>query len=427
VATWLYLDTARLGQMSRSAQLAHIDFARWAGEEAGSLYFEDFLRHGSAALPPSLRNRYRGMASWQGIVHLKQDLKTLAGARAESRLLVTNRSSQLMRFAARLLFDKCRNVLVTDLSWPAYADILARQARTSGNRLTRIVVRDAILRGQLNSVESIDSIATTFERHRCDGLFLPTVDNLGIRLPIEDLVRAIRRRANLPFVVVDGAQAFCHVPLNLAADFCDFFIAGCHKWLRAYQPMGLGFYGRRGSREDVDATLQRMLASGDLDDPLLALSEDLECGRVSQFGETVNLAPLFTCRGAVDDALAAEQGVESNFEVRLANAEEFVEVARTAGWNVLQPQPEFRSGIVLLRSPDAGVRALPPEALRRRLLQHGIAATTYSHGTVRLSMPSIPFEADDLAVIKAALTPEGLAVGFPPLPVNANRHAVPQR
>jgi hypothetical protein len=33
-------------QMSRGAQLAQIDFTRLAAEQAGSLYFDDFLRHG---------------------------------------------------------------------------------------------------------------------------------------------------------------------------------------------------------------------------------------------------------------------------------------------------------------------------------------------------------------------------------------------
>ena len=46
-----------------------------------------------------------------------------------------------MRFAARLLFGPCRNVLITDLTWPAYRKILVRQARRSGNRLTLVKIR----------------------------------------------------------------------------------------------------------------------------------------------------------------------------------------------------------------------------------------------------------------------------------------------
>ena len=47
----LYLDTARLGRMSPSAQLSQIEFVRMSGEFGGSLYFERFLEHGSNELP----------------------------------------------------------------------------------------------------------------------------------------------------------------------------------------------------------------------------------------------------------------------------------------------------------------------------------------------------------------------------------------
>ena len=72
-----------------------------------------------------------------------------------------------------------------------------------------------------------------FIEHGCDGLFLPAVSNLGIRLPIRELVQAIGRRAELRFVVIDGAQALAHVPLELNRDYGDLLLAGCHKWLRA--------------------------------------------------------------------------------------------------------------------------------------------------------------------------------------------------
>ena len=80
MATRLYLDTARMGQMSPGAQRAQIDFIRLAGEEAGSLHFDEFLRNGFPAWPPSLQDRYPALQSWGGIGTLKKDLKQLAGA-----------------------------------------------------------------------------------------------------------------------------------------------------------------------------------------------------------------------------------------------------------------------------------------------------------------------------------------------------------
>jgi hypothetical protein len=55
----LYLDTARLGLMSASAQLAARDFARLAGEGVSTLYFQNVLRGGSPLAdgsPPRLHH-----------------------------------------------------------------------------------------------------------------------------------------------------------------------------------------------------------------------------------------------------------------------------------------------------------------------------------------------------------------------------------
>ena len=402
MATSLYLDTARLGQMSCSAQLAHIDFVRLAGEEAGSLYFDDFLRHGFQAWPAALQQRFSGLTGWQGVGHLKTDLKRLAGTEENSRVLLANRTSQLMRFAARLFFGPCRNVLVTDLTWPSYEQILIRQARKSGNRLTRLRVRSAILRGRLSADEFIEQMADTFRRHGCDGLFLPAVDNWGIRLPVEELVGAIRRRAELRFVVIDGAQTFCHVPVKFAGDCWDLFIAGCHKWLRGYHPMGLCFAGRPGSLGYIESMLDRLVGSGQLDDPLLAFTEAIQHGRESPFGETVNLAPLFSTRGAVDDLLPGEHGIGACFTRRLANAKVLVELAERSGWSALRPQATFRTGVVVLQSPNALSRMMAPDELRRLFMRCGIAVTAYPHGQVRLSMPARQWKPAELDLLRSA-------------------------
>jgi Aminotransferase class-V len=413
MATRLYLDTARLGQMSRGAQLAHIDFARWAGEEAGSLYFDEFLRHGFATLPPALQDRYSGLASWRGIADLKQDLAALAGVESGTRVLLANRSSQLLEFAARLLCSRCRSVLVTDLSWPAYDEILETEKRKAGVRLWRVDARDVTLEGKISVAGFVNDIADLYCRHRCDGLFLPAVDNCGIRLPVDEIAREIRRRAELRFFVVDAAQAFCHVPLDGLVGECDFLIAGCHKWLRAYHPLGIGFFGRVETRSYIDLTLRRLLPSRKADDPLLAFTEQWERGRPSPFGETVNLAPLFSCSGAVADAIASENRVEDVLSVRIANARQFADVARRAGWDVLEPQPGFRCGIVLLQCPAVPVWGLPPQTLRERFLEQGLAVTTYKFGRVRFSMPDRPWQPDELSLVETALNPDLLAPRIP--------------
>ena len=404
MATRLYLDTARMGQMSPGAQRAQIDFICLAGEEAGFLYFDEFLRSGFQTWPQTLQSRYPALQSWGGIATLKEDLKQLAGATKESRLLIANRTSQLMRFAARLLFGPCRNVLITDLTWLAYQKILIRQARRSGNRLTLVKLRRGILRQRISAGDLIGHLAQAFTANRCDGLFLPYVDNLGICLPVPQLVAELRTRVELRFTVIDGAQAFCHVPFRCDWDFCDFLITGCHKWLRAYNPMGLGFYGSRGSRGYIEKSRERMLSRGRLDDPLVAFSEGIESGRLSAFSETVNLAPLFSCRGAVDDTQRSPFAIMETFTRRQENAQIVAGSIERAGWKMLRPPEPFHSGIVLIQPTDPDQRNTDRATLRRALRQRGVAATSYKAGRVRLSMPDQPWEPAQLDLLRNALS-----------------------
>ena len=148
-------------------------------------------------------------------------------------------------------------------------------------------------------------VCREYDGRRCDGLFLTAVSNLGVRFPVSRIVRRLETSCEVRFVVVDGAQDFCHASADLRDEYCDFYLAGCHKWLRAYYLLGLGFYGRRRSQGFIETTLAQLTATGEIDDPLLRFVASLETGSSPGYSETVNLGPLFACLGAVADESAA--------------------------------------------------------------------------------------------------------------------------
>ncbi len=75
--------------------------------------------------------------------------------------------------------------------------------------------------------------------------------------------------------MVDGAQAFNHVPLRNVAESCDLLLTGCHKWLRAYHPLGLAFCCREQSEGFIQTVCREMVVRGELDDPLLSFATQL--------------------------------------------------------------------------------------------------------------------------------------------------------
>ncbi len=401
--TQLYLDTARLGQMSQRAQQMLLDFTRFAGEEGGSPFFERLLQDGSESWPESVRSRFPSLTHWRGVGPLKQDLRTLAGSHPELPLLMVNRSTQLMKFAARLLFQRCRNVLVTDLCWPRYREILDKESQRTGRPITPVNVRGRLSEESLTEEEVIEAIREQFQRSKADGLFLTAVSHLGQRLPLERLVRSLETVREIRVVVVDGAQDFCHASADLRQEYCDLYLAGCHKWLQGFHPMGLGYYGRGRSRGIVQSLLQQLLATGELDDPLLRFTTQLETGLLDDDTETVNLISLFTCQGAAVDALEQPTSLQTAFLARRHNLLQAADLGQACGWRSLLPADPFRTGILLLQPERAIRRNQSPQELRRNFAEHGVALTAYDAGVIRLSMPAREWQPAELSQLRAAL------------------------
>jgi hypothetical protein len=192
--THLYLDTARLGQMSHRAEQAHVDFARFAGKKGASPLFERFLQEGSSSWPEAVRSRYPGLACWEGIASLKESLRTLAGSSPTLPVLIANRLTNLMQFATRMLFHPCRHIMVTDLDWPPYRAILETEARRADRLMTMVSVRSLLANTQTTENEIVDALKQRFQQSDCDGLFLTAVSHQGIRFPVEKVVRALQQR-----------------------------------------------------------------------------------------------------------------------------------------------------------------------------------------------------------------------------------------
>ena len=398
----LYLDAARMGQMTPSAQWALHDFVRVAGEVGCTLYFERFFKDGFSAWPASYQTRFPGLRWWGGVSELKKTLAGYVGLASASRVLLAGRSTNLMKLAARLLCRGGKPVLVADLAWPSYQRILKRVACKANASLTWLKVRSEILRQDMSAEKIVNALIDRFLAKKCGGIFVPEVSHDGIRLPVAEIVRAIRQCDPNAFVVVDGSQAFGQMPLDLSQVPCDFYLGGCHKWLGSHLPLGIGFCPNTTTQADVVGACNEFLDRGILDDPLLAFLQSIEAGRQRRFTETVNLSPLFSCRGALEDQFI-EGPVAGRFRRRLANSDLVRRIARMTGWIPLVPSGELRSASALLQASSAAIRAWNPTELRERFHARGIALTCYDRGMIRLSMPSTPLLINEAGLLIQAL------------------------
>ncbi len=401
MATILYLDTARFGRMRLRAQEAEHDFARLCGAEGGSVVIEELLRSGTDAWPESMTRRYPGLAHWRGIRRLKQSARALLRKHEEPKVLLAGRSGTLMRVAARALFSRCRHVLHTDMEWPSYAAILREEGRRVGGLVWSSDIEHRILEEHLGREELIDLVAAEYRRQGCDGLFLSAVSFRGVRFPVEGLQRALEGSDAPKFLVLDGAQALGHLPLD--ARGCDVVVGGAHKWLRSGRPMGLAFACTPRARRALRDVTGEAGFSAELGDPLFSLIGQFEGEGTEPLGETADLSGLF-CAAAAVSAEACEPGDSgSRFEERMANSVALAEATVGTGWRPLIPGLHLRSGILMLRNEDAGAGEAPADRVRAAFQRRGVALSAYGDGLIRLSMPHTHWLDDDLDQIRSAL------------------------
>ena len=396
-ASVLYLDTARLGQTSPSALQAQIDFSRLTAEQPSSLYTDRFLQSGIKDAPSCWQERFPGLSNWHGVTELLQAIKAVAGAPDDHEVAVASRSTALMRSAVYSMYRLCRNVLTTDFAWPAYRAELCDAARRSNNRITYVECREDAFAENISLVGLADRIASAYDRNKCDGLFLPLIDNLGFKLPIGEIITRISSIRKPRFILIDGAQTLGHVPSVDCHDLCDVFLAGSHKWIRAGIPLGIATFGQPRSRDVLRAVFKS-------DDPLSCFVSSLSTGQLQRYSETVNVVPLLACRAASADIPVDVRVRQQRWTVQLHNRDKVATLAELAGWQPLLNEPEAQTGILVLRPSESVAKCTNGECLRATLADCGVAASTYSDASIRLSMPQVPLDSAEMNQIGVALT-----------------------
>lgn len=393
MARSLYLDTARLGPMSPTALRLHTEFVRFAAEEPCSLYCEDFLKYGIDAVP-EFCERFPQLNLWHGTAELQSRISEALGRESpkQSHVLLTSRTSALMQLSASLLSKRCRRILVPDVIWPPYLRTLRKATALSGIDVVAVPVRSRLFSGESRS-QLLDHLLDQFQRQKCDGIFSPLVDHCGARLPVEALLDHLQQTKRLRCAVVDASQAFGHVETRATAILADFLFGGGHKWLGSYLPLGIGL----AANADTATELRQQMTDGRCDDPLLRMLESSTTSLVRDPRETVNMTPLLTCRGVLEDTRWQDGTGQA------ANRKFTEALLRQHGWQTLLPQPVFQSGIVLARAEHKSVRRMNPVAVRRKFRDAGLSVTTYAGGFVRCSMPFQRFTPEEVDILDRGL------------------------
>ena len=108
--------------------------------------------------------------------------------------------------------------------------------------------------------------------------------------------------------VIDGAQEFGQVDHAASVRAADLYLTSGHKWLGGYLPLSIAVYGRNRSASRIETIVAGSLESGLFDDPLLRLTWKADAAAAVSARSTANVAALFACDGAIDDAPGEFEG-----------------------------------------------------------------------------------------------------------------------
>ena len=400
MSTELYLDTARLGRMCNGARLAEQDFGRLVGRLGSSLYLEQFLAEGFESLPNSIKRGVPSLLCWQGVAGFRRSLAEFIQQPLDCPTYFFGQSSSLIRFAARCLYRNASRVLTTDLAWPAYADALKTIANEQGKSLHVVPFQKWIFENRVTVCDIVQRFKRAYQRYDCDGLFLSDISYLGIRLPVVEIMRAIRSHTN--FSVIDGAQAFNQRPIELSRLGCDLYLAGTQKWLCSYHPLRIAVVGRRDSAAAIKDVARARRHGTRRTDALFDFCQSIENSGFASYGETINVSSLIAAAGAVGYMLNRPSPLHQRWRTERGNALALVDRLASRVWRPLLQSASLRSGILLLCQPKFDCAQFCSRT-RRSLAHRGVIASTFPGGIIRLSMPAFQLTPNQLSTITRGL------------------------
>jgi cysteine desulfurase/selenocysteine lyase len=179
-----------------------------------------------------------GLASTERFEQARETVRAFIGARSSDEVVFTSGTTHSVNLIAEVLgrdrVGPGDEVVVTEMEHNSNLLPWRRLCETSGATLRVVPV------GPDGRVEAADFEAALSPRTRI-AAFAHVSNVLGTVNPVREMAAAAHRQHAV--VVVDGAQAIPHRPVDVADLGADFYCFSAHK---AYGPMGVGvLYGRR--------------------------------------------------------------------------------------------------------------------------------------------------------------------------------------
>ena len=264
----------------------------------------------------------------------REKVARFIGARAPDEVIFTSGTTQTINLVAGMLagvFGPGTAVLVTNAEHHSNFVPWQQVAKRTGAAFKVVAVDD-------NGAVSLDDFSRTIKSVQEQGLTVRVVafshvsNVLGTELPVKGIVKVVKELCGDDvLVVVDGAQAVPHLPVNVQGLGCDFYAFSGHKMLG---PTGTGVLW--GKRDLLEGLAPAIFGGGMInevtqaDTSWAALPQKFEAG-------TPNIAGAIGLGAAIDYLSAVGMANIQAHDADLA-AYALEKLSKIAGVRILGPQ-----------------------------------------------------------------------------------------
>ena len=175
------------------------------------------------------------------IISTKKLISEICGIHSKRIAFTENVTSGCVLPLLGLPFSEGDHVLISDCEHPGIVAACKELARKKNLTIGILPVlkihngndkKDEINKTVLNLIDQ------SLQRNTKLVVLSHLLWNTGQVMPIELISQKLKEHSSKPYLLVDAAQSFCHIPIKGACDKADIYAFTGHKW--AYGPEGLG-------------------------------------------------------------------------------------------------------------------------------------------------------------------------------------------
>ena len=175
------------------------------------------------------------------VISTKHLLSDFCGVHPKRIAFTENVTSGCVLPLLGLPFSEGDHLLISDCEHPGIVAACKELARKKNLRIGILPVL-SLCNGCDKENETSKIVLKLIDTHLQKDTKLVVLSHLlwntGQIMPIELISKKLKEHSSKPYLLVDAAQSFCHIPIKDACDKADIYAFTGHKW--AYGPEGLG-------------------------------------------------------------------------------------------------------------------------------------------------------------------------------------------